>query len=73
MSDQLIPGLVAGLTGGGAVLLLALLKRPVKCEKCGVLLPKVRKPQNSRQALWGGYTCPQCGSELDRRGRIVRA
>ena len=38
-------GIVAGLVGGLAVLLLALFKKPAQCPKCGFVLPKFRKPQ----------------------------
>jgi hypothetical protein len=24
-----------------------------------------------RQALWGGSTCPSCGTEIDKWGRIA--
>ncbi len=71
MDDQIVMGIVAGLVGGLAVLLLALFKKPAQCPKCGFVLPKFRKPQNSKQALWGGYTCPSCNAEVDRKGRIV--
>lgn len=36
-------------------------------------MPVVRKPANWKQALWGGWTCPRCGSEYDRWGRKVGA
>ncbi len=39
------------------------------CDVCGAPAPVVRKPANWRQALWGGWTCPQCRSEFDRWGR----
>ena len=38
------------------------------CAVCGQALPLVRRPRNRRQVLWGGWTCPNCGTELDRRG-----
>ena len=39
------------------------------CEVCGTKVPTVRKPANWRQALWGGWSCPTCGTEFDRWGR----
>jgi hypothetical protein len=41
------------------------------CEQCGTRMPAVRVPANGRQALWGGWTCPECGLELDKWGRPV--
>jgi hypothetical protein len=67
-----IIGAVAGVVGGGlAVLVYGLLQKPRVCPECGTPAPKVRKPANRRQMLWGGWTCPKCGCELDRRGRKV--
>ncbi len=42
------------------------------CEVCGQPLPVVRRPTSLRQALYGGWTCPNCGAELDRRDRPIR-
>lgn len=41
------------------------------CPACGSELPRVRKPASLRQALWGGYTCKVCGTEIDKWGRVV--
>jgi predicted RNA-binding Zn-ribbon protein involved in translation (DUF1610 family) len=38
------------------------------CAVCGQAPPLVRWPRNRRQFLSGGWTCPNCGMELDRRG-----
>ena len=40
--------------------------RPVVCPNCGELAQFVRRPQNRRQAFWGGYTCAHCGTECDK-------
>ncbi len=45
--------------------------KPVRCPECGEAAPPVRKPQNWRQTLWGGSTCPECGTEYDKWGRPV--
>ncbi len=45
--------------------------QPVLCERCGTEMPMFRKPKNMKQGLWGGYTCPNCGADLDARGREV--
>ncbi|MFH1465026.1 MAG: hypothetical protein ABIO70_11635 [Pseudomonadota bacterium] len=41
------------------------------CPRCGWKLPAVRKPTSLRQALWGGWTCQQCGAELDKWGQAI--
>lgn len=46
------------------------LAKPV-CPNCKTALPRIRKPKNQRQALWGGWTCPQCALELDKWCRPV--
>ena len=43
---------------------------PKKCPRCSHDLPLIRTPKNFRQAMWGGWTCPGCGAELDKWGRI---
>lgn len=40
-----------------------------KCPNCGGAVPTLRKPASPRQALWGGWTCVQCGTEIDKWGR----
>jgi hypothetical protein len=39
------------------------------CPSCKVPIPQPRKPQSLKQALWGGSTCEQCGTESDKWGR----
>jgi len=74
LTGRAIIGLAAGgVVGGSAVLVFALLQKPKACPECGTPAPTVRKPANRRQLLWGGWTCPKCGRELDRRGRKVDA
>jgi len=46
------------------------LKRPA-CKKCGTPALLVRKPASTQQALWGGWTCAECGFELDKWGAPV--
>lgn len=47
-----------------------LLPQP-RCPACGQPMPRVRLPTNRRQAMWGGWTCPKCSAELDRRATII--
>ena len=41
----------------------------VSCPVCKTPLSQVRKPRSLSQALWGGYTCMSCGTEIDKWGR----
>jgi hypothetical protein len=41
------------------------------CPSCGAPLPRVRAPTSVRQALWGGWTCAQCQSEIDKWGQVI--
>lgn len=45
--------------------------KPGACRQCGTPMPMVRKPANWRQALWGGWTCAECGLEVDKWGKPV--
>ena len=38
------------------------------CPECGMPVPMFRNPTSLRQALWGGWTCAECGTEMDREG-----
>jgi hypothetical protein len=71
LKSALIGGLVGAIAGGGAVLLYALFAPARKCPDCGEALPRFRKAANRRQRLWGGWTCPKCGCEVDRKGNKV--
>jgi hypothetical protein len=62
------PALVGAVAGGLAVIVFALLSPARKCPDCGTPLPKFRTPQSPKQAMWGGWTCPKCGIDIDRKG-----
>jgi hypothetical protein len=38
------------------------------CGRCGSEAPLVRNPANLPQTLWGGWTCNECGLEMDKWG-----
>lgn len=38
------------------------------CPECGMPVPMYRRPTSLRQAIWGGWTCEECGTEMDRDG-----
>ena len=42
-----------------------------QCPKCSTPLPLIRRPANLRQFLWGGSTCKNCGTEVDKWGKPV--
>ncbi len=44
----------------------------ITCPNCKKPLPFVRVPKNLRQTLWGGSTCPHCGTEVDKWGREIK-
>jgi hypothetical protein len=52
-------------------LLAFMIFTPVHCPKCGEKMPIRRTPQNESQKLYGGWTCPKCGTEMDSSGNIV--
>lgn len=69
----IIVGALAGLVGGLAVLVFALAQKTKSCPECGVKMPKFRKPANRQQMLWGGWTCSECGCEINRKGQKVNS
>ncbi|MDF3078008.1 MAG: hypothetical protein K0S09_1897 [Sphingobacteriaceae bacterium] len=43
----------------------------VRCPKCNEKQPFIRVPKNEREALWGGYTCNNCNTEMDKYGQLL--
>ena len=43
----------------------------VKCPKCGKKQKFVRVPKDIKEAVWGGYTCPNCGCKMDKFGKEI--
>jgi hypothetical protein len=39
-----------------------------RCSRCDQELPRFRMPKSPKQALLGGWTCSNCGCEVDRHG-----
>lgn len=37
------------------------------CPSCHADIPAFRRPTSMSQALWGGWTCENCGTEFDRK------
>lgn len=70
MDPALLIYAVAGaIGGGGAVLAITMLASLPDCPGCGQKVPRFRKPSSARQAMWGGWTCPNCGCQMNRKGR----
>lgn len=42
--------------------------KEVKCPSCGHQLKSIRQPQSISEFLWGGWTCPVCGTKIDKWG-----
>jgi len=43
----------------------------VTCPTCATEQPLWRKPNAFRQLMFGGWTCPNCGTEIDRHGKAI--
>jgi hypothetical protein len=41
------------------------------CPTCGTRQPARRQPTSFRQLMWGGWTCANCGTEIDRHGKAI--
>ena len=41
------------------------------CPKCNQKLPPLRTPTSIQQSLWGGWTCFNCGCEIDKWGKEI--
>jgi hypothetical protein len=44
-------------------------KLNAKCPPGGTPLPKNRKPTSTEQKLWGCWTCPKTGCQVDKYGK----
>lgn len=68
--------LVLGICIAAGIAVIAVVanhQKAKQCPACGQELPAVRQPTNTRQAMWGGWTCTGCQAELDRKGQIIKA
>ena len=69
MDGTLAAMLFGGVLAAAVLLFFAMSRKAINCPSCGRELPKIRKPANMEQAMWGGYTCEGCGAQLDARGK----
>ncbi len=77
--DFLTPAITGGIVGGiigasvAAIYVFWLNKkmREKPCPRCGQKLgDKKLGARSITQILWGGWTCPQCGCDVDRHGKV---
>jgi hypothetical protein len=45
------------------------LLRKVACPTCGREQERRRNPGSLSEFLWGGWTCPNCGTSMDKWGK----
>ena len=51
---------------------LDMLKRGgFRCGSCESELPFLRIPKSFRQCFLGGWTCKNCGTEVDKKGKVI--
>jgi hypothetical protein len=62
---------VGGIIFGVGFALLLILMPQKNCPDCGTALPKFRAPQQN--VLRGGWICPNCQSEIDRKGNLTKS
>jgi hypothetical protein len=44
---------------------------PPECPTCATQQPIFRRPTSFRQMMSGGWTCANCGTEMDRKGHAI--
>ncbi len=79
MTESLI--IIAGILGVGMLLVVhgTIFKTrwgintatQIECPGCHRIHGQIRTPRNLRQMLWGGFTCAQCGFEVDKWNRPI--
>jgi transposase-like protein len=71
MDFFIVAGIIGGLAGGLAVLVVGLLLPRRSCPRCHSSLPRVRLPASLREALLGGWRCPACSVRIARDGALL--
>jgi membrane associated rhomboid family serine protease len=66
-------GAIGGAIGGVVGAMIIAGSRRKICPRCTAELPPYRRPASFKQALWGGWTCPNCGCHVDRQGHAIEA
>jgi len=74
---QILPGIITAIALvamlGYATRLAKQINHRGGCPECGTPVPAFRNPTSWRQALWGGWTCSNCSTEMDRHGKELFA
>jgi hypothetical protein len=70
MPDIHMGALIGGAIGGAMAGLLHQCNIERRCPDCQAILPKLGL-KNMRSVLWGGWICPACRCQIDRKGRKV--
>ena len=46
--------------------------KKIYCPKCNLKQPFFRNPKNEREKLYGGKTCKNCNTEMDKYGIEIK-
>jgi hypothetical protein len=65
-------GAIGGAIGGVIAAMMIAGRGRKTCPRCAAELPQYRRPTSLKQALWGGWTCPNCGCKSDRQGQPLQ-
>ena len=68
MAMDLVGFPISGAAIGGAMVAGGVGKQ---CPRCAAALPQFRAPRSLRQAFYGGWSCSNCGCEVDRSGKEI--
>lgn len=66
MNYSILIGILCG------VIVAISMTKGIQCHICNTKLPVFRKPTSFRQMLKGGWTCPKCGTEVDKHGEKIK-
>jgi hypothetical protein len=69
---QMIPVMMIAVVVSAIIAYGARIRKQINerggCPNCGTPVPAYRNPTSWRQAVWGGWTCSECRTEMDRFG-----
>lgn len=66
----MMPGILGGLLAWRFLNAPTAVAAP-HCPTCATQQPAWRKPVSFRQALFGGWTCAHCGTQMNRKGHAI--
>jgi len=53
-------------------IIIASIRKPIFCPKCKTQFQLGKSKRTLHQILWGGWTCQNCGSEIERKGNLIK-